>query len=86
MSKLKPIQDVVLVTEDTFESKTGLFVPEGVTVNVNLTGTVAAVGPSVTSVTEGEKVLLKPLKFLSIVHEGSKYLVLRENEVIARIV
>lgn len=84
---IQPISDILLVKQEDFtDRKSGLYIPESFQTTNNLTGTVYAVGPDVIDVMEGDKVILIPLKFLTVKNEGVTYLVVRHKEVLGTLV
>lgn len=90
----RPMGDRVLVNADPVETKTssGFFIPDQATDAVNR-GTVLAVGPGAVPkkgvdpvpvpIKVGERVLFAPGSGLKVKVEGTEYLVLKEDEVIA---
>lgn len=81
--KLRPIQDQVLVKQDTKkEMLGGLYLPQNSRELYDDYGTVVSVGSKVTEVKEGERVLFKRRANSEI--PGMKdYLILREEDMLA---
>jgi len=90
----KPVGDRVLINTDALETRTasGLIIPDAIADAVNR-GTIVAVGPGVVpkdgsapvpvDLAVGERVLYAPGSGLKVRVDGTDYLVLREEEVIA---
>lgn len=81
---IQPTSDIVLVEQDAIKevNKSGIYIPESIS-SQEVTGRVFEVGPDVKGVTNQDRVLLLPVKYLSVKHNGKSYLVVREKEVIA---
>ena len=83
---ISPIGDIVLVKQEEFgKSKTSLVIPDTVKLTKEVTGVVYAVGTDIKGVESGDKVILLPLQYLIIQHEGFSYMVARQKEVIGKL-
>jgi chaperonin GroES len=88
--KIKPLADRVLVKPDPAEEKTagGLFIPEPAK-EKPLAGSVVAAGPGTEEVKmevkPGDKVLYGKYAGTEITHENEVYLMMKQNDIFARI-
>lgn len=86
--KVKPLADRVLIEPKAAEEKTagGLFIPENAK-EKPLQGTVIAVGPGTKDVTmevkEGDTVLFGKYSGTEITVQGTDYLIMKQNDILA---
>ncbi|MDR0510249.1 MAG: co-chaperone GroES [Rikenellaceae bacterium] len=86
--KIKPLSDRVLIQPDAAEEKTagGLYIPDTAK-EKPLAGSVVAVGPGTAEVKmelkAGDKVLYGKYAGTEITVEGEKYLIMRQEDVLA---
>ena len=86
--KIKPLADRVLIAPDPAEEKTagGLIIPDTAK-EKPLAGTVMAAGPGTDEVKmevkKGDKVLYGKYAGTEITHGGEKYLIMKQNDILA---
>ena len=83
--QLKPLTDKVLVAENNSETKSesGIILDHANSVRESKTGTVLAIGPDVTEVQVGDKVLLDWSKASVVKLGDAQRVVLKESDIVA---
>jgi co-chaperonin GroES (HSP10) len=83
--QLKPLKDKVLVAENNSETKSesGIILDHANSVRESKTGTVLAIGPDVTEVQVGDKVLLDWSKASVVKLGDAQRVVLKESDIVA---
>ena len=83
--QLKPLKDTVLVAENNSETKSesGIILDHANSVRESKTGTVLAIGPDVTEVQVGDKVLLDWSKASVVKLGDAQRVVLKESDIVA---
>ncbi|MCA9348718.1 co-chaperone GroES [Candidatus Saccharibacteria bacterium] len=88
MSKLSivPLADLVLAKNDEAQAKTasGLFLPENAQEKPK-TATVEAVGPEVKGIKAGDQIIFKSYSTTDIKHGGVDYILVKEEDVLAKV-
>jgi len=84
MSKIKPLDNRLLVQADAVKEKTnsGILVSSETQKKPN-TGVVVAVGPKVKALKSGDYITYPDYSGTVVVTDGSEYLIMRETEVLA---
>ena len=88
MTQIKPLADRVLIEPAPAETKTvgGIIIPDTAK-EKPLQGTIVAVGQGTKDeemvLTEGDKVLYGKYAGTELEHEGKKYLIMRQSDVVA---
>lgn len=87
MSKIIPLANRVVLLRDKPEEKTssGIILSE-VSKEVQIKGTVQAVGDTVTRVKEGDRVLFTRFSGSDMKIDGQELLMLREEDILAKLV
>lgn len=83
---LKPLNDRVVAVEEEVKSKTasGLYLPEGAREKSSV-AVVKAVGPDVKSLKAGDKIVYKEYSTTNLKVDGTEYLIVKEEDVLATI-
>lgn len=81
-----PLSDYVLLSEGPTEQKTksGLFIPDQAQQRTNISE-VKAVGPEVTTLKAGDKVIYDRYAGMGFEYEGMGYRIARSSEVVAKL-
>ena len=81
----KPLKDRVLVAENNSETKSdsGIILDHANSVRESKTGTVLAIGPDVTEVQVGDKILLDWSKAFVVKVNDAQRVVLKEADIVA---
>lgn len=83
--QFKPLKDKVLVAENNSETKSefGIILDDAKSVRESKTGTVLAIGPDVTEVQIGDKILLDWSKATVVKIGDAQRVVLKEADIVA---
>lgn len=83
--KVIPLKKKVLVAEnkDEVRSESGLYLEDATSIRESRTGTVLAVGPDVTTVAVGDKILLEWNKAAVIKVDGAQRVIIEEEHIVA---
>jgi co-chaperonin GroES (HSP10) len=83
--QFKPLKDKVLVAENNSEvkSESGIILDNANSVRESKTGTVLAIGPDVTEVQVGDKILLDWSKASVVKIDDAQRVVLKEADIVA---
>lgn len=83
---IKPLADRVVAVRVEAQTKTasGLFLPDNAK-EKPVVATVAAVGPDVEQVKKGDKILYKEYSTTEIKIDGTEYLIVKEEDILATI-
>lgn len=81
---ITPLANLVLATIDKADTKTasGIYLPENAQEKPK-TATVESVGPMVVGVKTGEKIIYESFSGTELKHDGSDYVLVREDKVLA---
>ena len=83
---IKPLADRVVAVREQAQTKTasGLYLPDNAK-EKPVVATVSAVGPDVKSVKSGDKILYKEYSTTEIKIDGTEYLIVKEEDILATI-
>lgn len=83
---IKPLADRVVAVREVAQEKTasGLYLPDNAK-EKPVVAKVAAVGPDVKSVKTGDKILYKEYSTTEIKVDGTEYLIVKEEDILATI-
>lgn len=83
-SPIKPLGDRVVATRVEAEGKTasGIYLPDSSREKPSM-ATVEAVGPKVTSLKKGDKIVYKEYSTTELKVDGKEYLIVKEEDVLA---
>ena len=83
--QFKPLKDKVLVAENNSETKSefGIILDDAKSVRESKTGTVLAIGPDVTEVQIGDKILLEWSKATVVKIGDAQRVVLKQSDIVA---
>lgn len=83
---IKPLADRVVAVREQAQTKTasGLYLPDNAK-EKPVVATVSAVGPDVKSVKNGDKILYKEYSTTEIKIDGTEYLIVKEEDILATI-
>ena len=85
-SPIKPLADRVVATRVEAEGKTasGIYLPDSSREKSSI-ATVDAVGPKVTSIKKGDKIVYKEYSTTELKIDGKEYLIVKEDDVLATV-
>lgn len=83
---INPLYDLVLATADEAETKTasGLYLPEAAQEKPK-TATVQSVGPLVKGVSKGDKIIYESFSGTEVKHDGTDYVLVRVDKILATV-
>ncbi len=83
---LKPLADRVVAVKDEIKSKTatGFYLPESAKEKSSL-AVVKAIGPDVKNIKVGEKIVYKEYSTTELKIDGTEYLIVKEEDVLATV-
>lgn len=81
---IKPLADRVVAIREKAQTKTasGIYLPDGAK-EKPVFATVEAVGPAVTSIKKGDRIVYKEYSTTELKIDGVEYLIVREEDVLA---
>lgn len=84
VSKIVPLGDRIVATREEASSKTasGFYLPENAKEEPKV-ATVESVGPKVKDVKKGDKILFKEYSTTDVKLDGTEYLIVKEEDVLA---
>lgn len=80
---MKPLFNYVLLKTVEFKSESGLVAPETAAKERPVEGEVVEVGPDVTCLKSGDKVIFKKYAPDEFTHEGTDYLLISQEDIMA---
>lgn len=85
-AQITPLADLVLAKSDEAEAKTasGIILPENAQEKPK-TATVQAVGPDVKGIKVGDRIIYKSYSTTDIKHDNVDYLLVKEEDVLAKV-
>ncbi|MBP6880354.1 co-chaperone GroES [Candidatus Saccharibacteria bacterium] len=86
MAKITPLKDRVVAVREVAESKTksGLYLPDNAKESPK-TAVIESVGKEVKSVKKGEKIVFKEYTATELKIDGTEYLVIKEEDILATV-
>ena len=86
MAKITPLNDRVVAVREVAESKTksGLYLPDNAKESPK-TAVIESVGKDVKSVKKGEKIVFKEYTATELKLDGTDYLVIKEEDILATV-
>jgi chaperonin GroES len=86
MAKITPLKDRVVAVREEAQSKTaaGLYLPDNAKESPK-TAKVESVGKDVASVKKGDRILFKEYSATEVKVEGTEYLVIKEDDILATV-
>lgn len=83
---IKPLADRVVAVREQAQTKTasGLFLPDNAK-EKPVVATIVAAGPDVKQVKKGDKILYKDYSTTEITVDGTEYLIVKEEDILATI-
>ena len=86
MAALNPLGDYVVATAEAAETKTasGIYLPDNAAEKPK-TAQVVAVGPNATQVKKGDRIIYKAYSTTDIKVEGTEYILVKEEDILATV-